>query len=85
MKQKATQPHPIRMEWGVSAANLDSALGDVSAIFVVFDGIKENRIYSLDGIVELEVGGWSVQCALAYPPGDSGFESHFNREFSGGA
>jgi hypothetical protein len=30
------------------------------------------------------VSGGIVECALAYKPGDSGFESHFSREFSGG-
>jgi hypothetical protein len=31
------------------------------------------------------VSGGIVECALAYQPGDSGFNSHFSREFSGGA
>ena len=34
---------------------------------------------------EKVVSGGIVECALAYQPGDSGFESQLSRKFSGGA
>jgi len=34
---------------------------------------------------EKVVSGGIVECALAYQPGDSWFEAHFSREFSGEA
>jgi hypothetical protein len=61
---------------------------EMQAVLMFFVNLLINMEYGANQLhptINAIVFGGIVECALAYQPGDSGFESHFSREFSGGA